>query len=202
MNADINETVKQIKRSFFLQMNGVASQSMREKGADYKMNWGLSLPQLRDMAQTYGHDYHLAVALWKEDIRECKILATLIMPPQEMIPEIVDIWIEQIKTQDMAEIAAFNLFQHLDYAPVLAYEWMASDRVIHQICAYQILARLFMKGIEPNERGINEFLDQVEIALQSDNVGVKHAAKNCVMKFTELGDEYRKITNSFLKTEF
>ena len=33
---------------------------------------------------------YLAVALWKEDIRECKLLATLIMPSGEMPRELAD----------------------------------------------------------------------------------------------------------------
>ena len=50
MNEDVNETVKEIKRSFRLLMNGVASQSMRQKGVEYKINWGVSLPDLQKMA--------------------------------------------------------------------------------------------------------------------------------------------------------
>ena len=37
---DINEQLKEIKRSFRLMMNGVAAQSMRDKGLDYHGNWG------------------------------------------------------------------------------------------------------------------------------------------------------------------
>ena len=81
--------VKAIKQSFRLKMDGVASTSMRNKGLDYKINWGVGIPDLRKMAQEYGKDYALAIELWKENIRECKILATLIMPPDEMLPELV-----------------------------------------------------------------------------------------------------------------
>ena len=41
MSEDVNETVREIKRSFRPLMNGVASQSMRQKGVDYKINWVL-----------------------------------------------------------------------------------------------------------------------------------------------------------------
>lgn len=201
MNHDINETVKEIKRSFRLLMNGVASQSMREKGASYSVNWGCSLGDLSQMAKQYGKNYHLAIALWKENIRECKILATLIMPPEQLDADIVDIWIADIHTQDLAEIASFNLFQYLPYASVLAYQWMATDDKIKQICAYQILSRLFMRGVVPNERGINEFLDQCSVALQHEDVGVQHAAMNCIVRFCALGDEYHQIATKALQME-
>ena len=80
-----NEKIKEIKQSFRLMMNGTASRSMREKGADYKLNWGVSLPDLQAMAEEIGKDYELAISLWKEDVRECKILATMLMPPEKRI---------------------------------------------------------------------------------------------------------------------
>ena len=200
MTEDTHEKLKRIKQSFRLRMNGVASQSMREKGANYKINWGINLMELRQMANDYGKDYSLAIELWKEDIRECKILATLIMPADKMLPEIVDLWMEQTPTQEIAEMAAFNLYQHLNYAPLLAYQWVASDKDIYQVCGFQLLSRLFANGQEPNERGINEFLDQAITALQVDNSGVRHAALNCLQRFSDLGEEYEKVAQGALKS--
>ncbi|MBP3219282.1 MAG: DNA alkylation repair protein [Prevotella sp.] len=200
MDNQTQEKLKAIKRSFFLRMDGTASRSMREKGLDYKINWGVSIPDLRQMAAQYGKDYALAIALWKEDIRECKILATMIMPPEEMLPEIVELWMEQTPSQEIAEMAAFNLYQHLDYAPVMAFQWIAGENEMEQICGYNLLSRLFMKGQEPNERGIQEFLDQALTALQSPSVSVRHAAMNSVQRFASLGDDYAQISESALKT--
>ena len=98
--------------------------------------------------------------------------------------------------QEMAEMQAFNLYQYVDYAPAMAYKWMASDREVNQICAYNILSRLFMKGQEPNERGIHEFLDQALTAMQSGSVGVSHAAMNAVRRFAELGVMYERVAKS------
>ena len=200
MDEQTQEKLKEIKKSFFLRMDGTASRSMREKGLDYKINWGVSIPDLRKMADEYGKDYALAIELWKENIRECKILATMMMPPEQMLPEIVELWMEQTSSQEIAEMAAFNLYQHLEYAPVLAFQWIAGDNEMEQICGYNLLARLFMKGQEPNERGIQEFLDQALTALQSPSISVRHAAMNCVRRFASLGDDYTQICKSALKT--
>ena len=200
MDEQTNERLKEIKRSFRLKMDGAASRSMREKGLDYKLNWGVGLPELKAMAKEYGKDYDLAIALWKEDIRECKILATLMMPPERMLPEVVDIWMEQTPSQEIAEWAAANLYQHLDYAPMLAFKWISSDKELPQICGYQLLARLFMKGQEPNERGIHEFIDQALSALRDDSLGVRHAALNCMRRFAMLSEDHEKIANSAMKT--
>ena len=191
--------LKEIKQSFRLMMNGVAAQSMREKGVQYHVNWGASLPMLKEKAKEIGQDYHLAIALWKENVRECKLLATMVMPPQEMLPEVVDIWMEQTTSQEVAEMAAFNLYRHLSFAADKAYCWIASDKTLYQICGFHVLARLFADGREPNERGIHEFIDQAQVALNGESVAVKKAAMAAVLRFADLGLVYERVAKSAMR---
>ena len=199
MNEQTHQKLMEIKRSFRLLMNGPSSQSMREKGLGYKINWGVPFTELKKMAEEYGKDYDLAIELWKEDIRECKILATLIMPADKMLAEITDLWMEQVNNQEMVEMLVFNLLQNVEYAPVIAYQWIASDKPLYEMAGFHLLSRLFAKGQEPNERGINEFLDQAATVLQGDNMGVKHAAINSVMRFCDFGEDFEKIARGALK---
>ena len=196
---DIQQQVKEIKQSFRQMMDGAVAQSMRNKGVDYKLNWGATLPRLKDKAVEIGNNYDLAIALWKENVRECKILATMIMPSDKVLPEVIDIWMEQISTQEIAEQAAFNLFQYLPFAADKAYTWMASDKELYQLCGFHIVTRLFVNGQEPNERGINEFVDQAIVALQGGSLPVKKAAMASVQRFAELGLVYERIVKSALK---
>ena len=195
----MNEKIKEIKQSFRLMMDGFVAQSMRDKGVDYHLNWGVTLPRLREKADEIGKNYDLAIALWKENVRECKILATMIMPPDVILPEVVDIWMEQTETVEIAEQASMNLYQYLPYAPMKAFEWMASDKDLYQLCGFHVLSRLFMNGQEPNERGINEFLDQSQVALQSQNVTVRKAALNSLNRFADLGLVYQRLAENILR---
>ena len=197
---DINSQIKEIKQSFRQMMDGSIAQSMRDKGVDYHLNWGATLPRLRDKADEIGKNYDLAIALWKENVRECKILATMIMPPDVVLPEVIDIWMEQTPTQEIAEQAAFNLYQYLPYAPEKAYTWIASDKELYQLCGFHILSRLFMNWQEPNERVINEFIDQALAALQGESMVVRKAAMASMQRFAELGLVYQRLAKSAIKT--
>lgn len=197
---DINSQVKEIKQSFRLMMDGAVAQSMRQKGMDYHLNWGATLPRLREKADELGKNYDLAIALWKENVRECKILATMIMPPEEVLPEVIDIWMEQTPTQEIAEQAAFNLYRYLPYAPDKAYTWIASDKELYQLCGFHILSRLFMNRQEPNERGINEFIDQALAALEGESMPVRKAAMASLQRFADLGLVYRRLAQSAIKS--
>lgn len=195
----MNEKIKEIKQSFRLMMDGSVAQSMRDKGVDYHLNWGVTLPRLREKADEIGKNYDLAIALWKENVRECKILATMIMPPDVILPEVVDIWMEQTETVEIAEQASMNLYQYLPYAPMKAFEWMASDKDLYQLCGFHVISRLFMNGQEPNERGINEFIDQAQVALQSQSVTVRKAALNSLNRFADLGLVYQRLAENILR---
>lgn len=197
---NVSELVKEIKQSFRLMMDGAVAKSMRDKGIDGQLNWGATLPRLKEKADEIGKDYDLAIALWKENVRECKILATMVMPADEILPEVTDIWMEQTPNQEIAEQAAFNLYRYLPYAPEKAYAWIASDKELYQLCGFHILSRLFMNGQEPNERGINEFVDQALAALQGESIAVKKAAAAAFQRFAELGIVYSRLAKSALKS--
>ena len=207
---DINDIVKEIKQSFRQMMDGAVAQSMRDKGLNYHLNWGATLPRLKAKAEEIKamfnvsclmfNVYDLAIALWKENIRECKILATMLMPPERMLPEVCDIWMEQMPSQEIAEQAAFNLWQYLPYAPEKAYQWIASDQEYYQLCGFHILSRLFMNGQEPNERGINEYMDQALSAIQGPYMSVRKAAMQSILHFAELGLVYERMAKSAMKS--
>lgn len=212
MNPELQQYIKELKQSFRQMMDGAVAQSMRDKGLNYHLNWGATLPRLQEKAQEIKDSpmfnvqcsmftlYDLSIALWKENVRECKILATLLMPANEILPEVVDIWMEQIPSQEIAEQAAFNLWQYLPYAPEKAYQWIASDKEYDQLCGFHVLSRLFMNHQEPNERGINEYLDQMVAALQGPYASVRKAAMQSVLRFAELGLVYERMAKSVLKS--
>ena len=48
---DVREVVKEIKQSFRLMMDGAVAQSMRDKGLNYHLNWGATIPGLQAKAE-------------------------------------------------------------------------------------------------------------------------------------------------------
>ena len=180
---NIHEKIREIKTQFRLFMNGMASQSMREKGLDYKLNFGIELPRLKEIAGKFEKNHDLAQALWKENIRECKILAGLLQPINTFYPEIAEIWIEDMHYPEIAELTCMNLFQHLPYASEKAFEWMAQEGKYFQICGFMLMARLLMKGNHLNERAENEFIDQAMAGLLTDDSAIQRAALASLRKF-------------------
>lgn len=186
MTDDTHETLRAIKARFRLFMNGPVSQSMREKGLDYKLNFGIEYPRIREIAADFPKDHKLAQALWKENIRECKILAGLLQPIDSFCPELADIWIEDMHYPELAQYTVMNLFQHLPYAPQVVFRWMADEREYFQLCGFLLMARLLMQGRPLNERGAAEFLDQAHAAAADSSLpSVQRAAAVALQKYAE-----------------
>lgn len=171
---EIHEAVRLIKQELRGMMNGIVSQSMREKGLAYKVNFGVELPRLQayaaELLQRTASDederYSLALRLWSENIRECRLLAGMLMPPEAMDEQTAELWVEQMRFPEEAECTVMHLFQHLSLAADLAFRWIAREEPMFQFCGWLLMARLFMQGREPSQRDADELLDQAATVLR------------------------------------
>lgn len=186
--SDILRTVKQDLRTM---MNGVTSHSMREKGLTYKVNFGVELPRLQSYAEELGtrtegtSHYALALALWNEPIRECRLLAGLLMPPTEIDSQTAEMWVEQMMFQEEAECTVMHLFQHMPDASSLAFRWIAHEEPMYRQCGWLLMARLFMQGLEPSQRDADELLDQLRAEL-SQQTAITPTAYKALLKYMDL----------------
>lgn len=186
---NITEEIKKIKQELRLSMNGVASAFMRENGLNYKLNFGVEIPRLQSIANEFQPNHDLAQALWKENIRECKILAGMLQPTDSFYPEIAEIWIESMPNAEIAQLTVMNLFERLPYASEKAFQWIAREEEMFQLCGYLLLARLFLKGTPLNERAENEFLDQASATIAQANGALKKAVVNALIKYEEINKQ-------------
>lgn len=189
---DAHEVAREIRARFRTRMNGIVSENMRNKGVGYRVNWGISLTHLREMATEYEKDLHVALELWKDNVRESKIMALLLMSAEDFTQDLAEVWIESLPTQEMAEMAAMLLFHQLPYAPELAYQLIAHTDPLHQILGYNMLSRIFNEDNLPDARGLSELMDQISLSMNEDNLSVRHAAYNCYTKL----DSYDKLADS------
>ena len=50
MSEELQQTIKEIKKQLRLSMNGVVSTLQRRQGLDYKINFGVEIPRLKEIA--------------------------------------------------------------------------------------------------------------------------------------------------------
>ena len=173
-------------------MNGALAQSLRERGLRYKLIFGIELPRLKEIASRFVPDHDLAQALWKEDIRECRILAGYLQPVETFYPELADIWLEAMHDTEIIDYTCMNLFRRLPYASAKALQWLASDDTLTQYAGFRLMTHLLREtSTSPrvSPRDLDELTDQAEAALASDSPLLRQVAHD-VLALHVWKDEY------------
>ena len=138
----MDEILKSIRVDLRRSMNGDVSKNMRDKGLDYKINFGIDVIRLRTLAKRHQPNAELAELLWKQQPRELKIMATLLYPPSEFSIENAHKWIREIPTHEIREHLCMNLLQNLDYADNLVANWILSENEELRISGFWLVSRL------------------------------------------------------------
>lgn len=193
----MKDTIIQIKKELRANMNGVASESMGRKSEDYRVNFGVEIPRLHNIAAEFEPSHELAQQLWKESVRECRILATILQPADSFLPEIADIWVDDIRTLELAQMASLNLFSRLPYASAKVFQWIASERELTQQCGYLTLCHLMRKG-ELSDRSADEFIDQAVAAYAEGSMMLQRTIMRAFAIFAENNPEAaRRLPKEF-----
>ena len=196
---NIAQQVRDVKCLLRAAMNGPVSQSMREKGLTYRVNFGVELPRLQAMAEELPHTYALAAALWKEDVRECRLLAAILMPTEAFAEDLADVWVEQMHFQEEAEWTVLHLFARLPYASAKVFEWLARDDRWTRLCGLLLMGRLLMQGARPAPRDVAELIDQAAAELRGTDYTLRQAAYKLLLRLAELGVEEERTVDSILE---
>jgi 3-methyladenine DNA glycosylase AlkD len=113
---------------------------MARVGIDVSHALGVSMPHLRAIAKTSGTDQRLAIDLWRTEIHEARMLATLVADPEAMSVELMDAWAADLASWDVCDAAA-DLFGRTAVATRTIRSWAASPEGFVKRCAFSMIAR-------------------------------------------------------------
>lgn len=150
-------------------MNGVISTCMRQRGMNYKLIFGVPIPEIKHIAAAHEPDAELARALWKEDVREMKILATLLFPAGSMTQEEALAWMREIPYPEIAEQCCNNLFPTVEQPDQLALKFLADKKSpFGRMCGFLLWAQLFKKNLAVEKSRVEAFLAECTCTMHPD----------------------------------
>lgn len=189
--------LRQIKICFRQAMNADLSNSMREHGLQYKLNFGVPAPRIRLIAEQFDQEIETATYLWNEDVRESKMLATYLYPQSEMTYQTAMQWCEQIRYTEIADQVCMNLFVNLPYAFDLAEACVRSERPMVVYTGFRLLTRLALKGEYPATIASDSILSELKKSLLSETSYLRTVALNFAEKLADTDDVQRsKLSGS------
>ena len=144
-----------IHKLFRSRQNVFTSSLLRQHGYVYKVAFGCSLPDIKEIAlmvkdmidnpesPLYGLDItEVSEALWAEDnIRESKMTAPLLYPRGTMTIETAVRWAQSIPTPEVADVVCMYAFQY-EIGKELISRWKDAERKMLRYCAKSLEKRL------------------------------------------------------------
>ncbi|MCD7936447.1 MAG: DNA alkylation repair protein [Tannerellaceae bacterium] len=191
------ETLKEIRGKLRRFMNGVVSESMRRNGIHYKLNFGVALPQIREIAKEYTPDKKLAEILWKEEVRELKILGILLYPPAEFTLETARQWVAEIPYPEIAGQMSLYLLSQVPYAETAAVEWTGKPKSeFDTLTGFLLFSRLCTQGKRLSEESVDHLLQMARQTLDSGTFRTQQVALNALKRYGRQNKEQaQKVLN-------
>lgn len=115
--------MQNVKRRMFALRNGVVAEALRRGGCPYRIIFGLTLPQLDEIAAVTPHTATLAQMLWDNDsTRESRLLAPMILPREDMTIDRARLWLGQCRDTEDVDILCHRQLRHQSWAVALTGE--------------------------------------------------------------------------------
>lgn len=186
----MEDVIRKIRTDLRLSMDGAVAASMRQMGVKFRMIFGVGVPRLKEIARKYEPSAALAERLWEEDVRELKILATLLYPLGELSEEVATRWAHDITNQEIREQACRNLFQEAPFAGTLADSWSADSHEAVRATGYWLFARLCITGSsQVDESGSQGLLKRAVNDLGADSLLLYQSALNALRFYGRVTQE-------------
>ena|SRR5690554_1758765 len=154
---------QQLLRQIKSRKSGELAASMKNQGVDYKLNWGVSLVELREMAKQSTPNHLLALKLWNKQWRESMILATMLDVPAEVTEEQMDFWTKSFPTIEIAEQASTNLWIKTKYAFIKALEWSRGKKHLVRFTGIHLTGRLAITQKDALDEMFEPFFEELAV---------------------------------------
>jgi len=161
-----------VKRRFFAMRNGALAAQMRRGGLEYRINFGLNVPQIKEIADeiagwemTPEERRALAAELWRNDsTRESRLLAPMIMTPEMITPELAGEMIGEVTTREVADMLCHSLLRKAEWASDLAGNLLSGGNAsdMSRYTALRLLLNMLM--LDKTDAGDVKALAEAEMS--------------------------------------
>ncbi|MCT4645423.1 MAG: DNA alkylation repair protein [Carboxylicivirga sp.] len=161
-NQKVVKELDWVTKQLRLHMNGAATAQMEEGGIKYRLNYGVAIPHIKQLAKRIPVSFELAERMWFQEIRETMLLAALIVPAEEMSVVRCNEWCELITNKDLVERTAMFLWSRLPVIKEVLPVWLNSKNKFFKATAYYTTGRMVQNGSCKQVFSNRELLDALD----------------------------------------
>lgn len=130
---------------------------MARYGITPENTYGASIPNLRKIAKEIGISHKLAQQLWITDIRETRILASMIDDLDMVTEAQMENWVNEFNYWEICDQCCMNLFEKTKFAYKKAVEWSAREKEFIKRAGFVLMARLAVSDKKADDNKFEKF---------------------------------------------
>jgi 3-methyladenine DNA glycosylase AlkD len=157
---------------------------------------GVSIPNLRKLAKAIGVDHRLAQQLWKTEIHEARILASMVDDPAKVTDRQMEKWVKSINSWDLCDQCCSNLFDKTANAHKKAAEWSRRDEEFVKRAGFAMMATLAVHDKEARDSTFVKFYPAIKRGATDERNFVKKAV-NWALR--QIGKRNKRLNGSAIK---
>jgi 3-methyladenine DNA glycosylase AlkD len=146
---------------------------------------GLSVPAMRRIARTLGHDHRLALALWDTAIPDARIVAGMVAEPSRLTSRQMDRWARGFASWDVCDQVCASAFRASPLAWRKVHAWATHREEFVRRAAFALLAALSVHDKQADYGCFVAALSLIEAAASDERNFVKKGvswALRCIGK--------------------
>ena len=148
---------------------------MARYGIVTKKVYGVSAPNVKQLAKEIGRDHELAEKLWQSGALEARGLACLIDDPRKVTEAQMESWIADVDNWATCDTVTGYLFDKTPFAYEKAFEWAERDEEFVRRAAFALMAWLAVHDKKAADSRFEDFLPVIEKFAYDDRNFVKKA---------------------------
>ena len=134
-----------------------ALETRKHFGIHIENSFGLTTPQLRQIAKQIGPNHELALQLWGTGNHEARHIASLIAVPAQTGEDLMEQWLNDFNAWDIVDGCCSSLFRKTPLAYVKAMEWTSREKEFEKRAGFTMMAQLAVHDKKAPDSQMEEF---------------------------------------------
>jgi 3-methyladenine DNA glycosylase AlkD len=144
-------------------------------GIDTRNALGVAVTELRGLARRIGRDHDLAAALWRSEIHEARLLATMVDEPSSVTEAQMERWVSDLTSWDLCDQLCGNLFDKTPFAFDTALGWSGREEEFVKRAGFALMASLAVHRKDVGDSRFEAFFPAISAQATDDRNYVKKA---------------------------
>ena len=161
--------------------NPTVAEGMARFGITPKKAYGVPIPELIKTAKEIGKNHELALKLWLLDIRETRILASIVDDPGLVTEQQMEEWVQDFDYWEICDQCCMKLFQKTRFALQKAIDWSSRDQEFVKRAGFVLMANLAVSDKKADNEQFEIFLSIIKRE-SSDSRNIVKKAVNWALR--------------------